>query len=170
MTARADLGSMRVDGRAGGFSRMVGNSDLRWMKFALRLATRGRPAPNPHVGALVIQRGKAVGFGWHDRAGNAHAEAMALLAAAEEARGATLYVTLEPCNHYGRTAPCVDAILAAGIGRVVVACLDPNPYVEGGGAARLRRCGVEVEIGVRSQEGLALIERWAARLEGIGPR
>jgi diaminohydroxyphosphoribosylaminopyrimidine deaminase/5-amino-6-(5-phosphoribosylamino)uracil reductase len=169
MTERGDPGSRRVDGGAGS-TRNVRNDDLRWMKHALRLATRGRPAPNPHVGALVIQSGKAVGFGWHDRAGNAHAEAMALLAAGEAAQGATLYVTLEPCNHHGRTPPCVDAILAAGIHRVLVACLDPNPYVEGGGAVRLRQCGVEVEVGVRRPEGLALIERWAARLEGVCPR
>lgn len=120
--------------------------DSRHMSLALRLAARGkgRTSPNPPVGAVVVKDGRVVGRGWHRQAGLPHAEVEALEAAGEAARGATLYVTLEPCNHQGRTPPCTEAILAAGVARVVFGQRDPNPRVEGGGAARLRSAGLEV--------------------------
>jgi diaminohydroxyphosphoribosylaminopyrimidine deaminase / 5-amino-6-(5-phosphoribosylamino)uracil reductase len=120
-----------------------------FLSRALRLAARGRyrTSPNPMVGALVVRGGEVVGSGWHRRLGGPHAEAEALAAAGERARGATLYVTLEPCNHHGRTPPCSDAVLAAGIRRVVACHRDPNPGVRGGGFERLRAAGVEVSSG-----------------------
>ena len=107
---------------------------------ALELAERGRgtTSPNPVVGAVVVAGDEVVGEGWHERAGGPHAEVVALEAARERARGATLYVTLEPCAHHGRTPPCADAILATGISRVVVGTADPNPETDGQGLARLR--------------------------------
>ena len=115
---------------------------------ALELAERGRGTthPNPVVGAVVVAGEEVVGEGWHERAGSPHAEVVALEAAGDLTRGATLYVTLEPCAHYGRTPPCVDAIVAAGISRVVVGAPDPNPKTNGQGFARLRQAGVEVEL------------------------
>jgi len=112
------------------------------------LAERGRGTthPNPVVGAVVVAGDEVVGEGWHERAGSPHAELVALEAASERTRGATLYVTLEPCAHYGRTPPCVDAIVAAGIARVVVGAPDPNPKTDGQGFARLRQSGVDVEL------------------------
>ena len=118
------------------------------MRRALALARRGwgLTAPNPMVGAVVVHDGQVVGEGYHARYGEPHAEVMALAAAGERARGATLFVTLEPCNHQGKTPPCVDAVIAAGITRVVAAVADPNP-VAAGGAARLRAAGITVEFG-----------------------
>jgi diaminohydroxyphosphoribosylaminopyrimidine deaminase / 5-amino-6-(5-phosphoribosylamino)uracil reductase len=115
---------------------------------ALELAERGRGTthPNPVVGAVVVAGGEIVGEGWHERPGGPHAEVVALEAAGDRARGAALYVTLEPCAHHGRTPPCVDAIVAAGIARVVVGAADPNPKTDGQGFARLRKAGVEVEL------------------------
>lgn len=120
--------------------------DERFMRLALDEARKGTPSPNPHVGAVVVRPsdGVILGRGFHARAGQEHAETMALRQAGDAARGATLYVTLEPCNHQGRTPPCTDAVLAAGIARVVVGMRDPNPTVAGGGDERLRRAGVEV--------------------------
>ena len=125
-------------------------NDLDYMQRALELAIRGRGAvePNPLVGAVVVKDGRVVGEGWHQRYGQAHAEVHALTAAGEMARGATLYVTLEPCCHHGKTPPCTDAVLRAGIHRVVAAMLDPFPQVAGKGTARLRGAGVDVEIGI----------------------
>lgn len=124
--------------------------DAAFMRQAIALARRGlgRTSPNPPVGAVVVAQGRVVGRGWHKRPGAAHGEAMALRAAGARARGATLYVTLEPCNHHGRTPPCTEAILASGVRRVVFGARDPNPLVRGGGAARLRRAGIEVLGGV----------------------
>jgi diaminohydroxyphosphoribosylaminopyrimidine deaminase/5-amino-6-(5-phosphoribosylamino)uracil reductase len=118
------------------------------LERALELAERGRGTthPNPVVGAVVVRDGEVVGEGWHERRGGPHAEVVALEAAGDEARGATLYVTLEPCAHHGRTPPCVDAVIAAGIARVVVASADPNPLTDGRGFGRLREAGVEVEV------------------------
>ena len=104
-------------------------------------------APNPRVGAVLVRGGEVVGRGWHAAVGGPHAEAVALAEAGERARGATLYVTLEPCAHHGRTPPCADAVVAAGVARVVACHGDPNPDVAGGGFARLRAAGVEVEVG-----------------------
>jgi diaminohydroxyphosphoribosylaminopyrimidine deaminase/5-amino-6-(5-phosphoribosylamino)uracil reductase len=124
------------------------------MAEALCLARRGagRTSPNPAVGAVVVRGGKIVGRGFHRRAGGAHAEVFALREAGARARGATLYVTLEPCCHIGRTGPCVDRVLESGVTRVVVGSLDPNPRVRAKGIARLRRQGVAVECGLRERE------------------
>jgi len=138
------------------------------MGRALELARRGlgRTAPNPAVGAVVVGADNAVlGEGWHRAAGEPHAEIEALRAAGDAARGATLFVTLEPCNHHGRTPPCTEAILRAGIARVVIGAEDPNPRVAGGGAARLREAGVEVEMGLHGDEALALIRGFRHWLE-----
>ena len=126
----------------------------RHMRRALSLARRaqGRTSPNPIVGAVLVKNGEVVGEGYHLRAGTPHAEINALNQAGERARDATLYVTLEPCSHYGKTPPCVDAIIAAGVKRVVVAILDPNPRVAGQGIDRLRKAGVEVRVGVLEEE------------------
>jgi diaminohydroxyphosphoribosylaminopyrimidine deaminase/5-amino-6-(5-phosphoribosylamino)uracil reductase len=132
--------------------------DWPWMHRALDLAERGRGyvEPNPLVGAVVVRDGECVGEGWHERYGQAHAEANALNAAGERARGATLYVTLEPCCHQGKTPPCTDAILRAGITRVVAAMPDPFPLVSGQGAERLRAAGVKVELGLGEAEARRL--------------
>ncbi len=131
--------------------------DARHMRRALRVARRGwgRVAPNPLVGAVIVRDGVVVGEGWHAEYGGAHAEVAALRAAGEGARGATAYVTLEPCNHWGRTPPCVDALLAAGIARVVVAASDPHA-IASGGAARLRGAGVIVDEGVLADRAVEL--------------
>jgi diaminohydroxyphosphoribosylaminopyrimidine deaminase / 5-amino-6-(5-phosphoribosylamino)uracil reductase len=119
---------------------------VSWMDRALELAARGRGTtwPNPMVGAVLVRDDGPVGEGWHERAGESHAEVRALQMAGDKARGATLYVTLEPCAHQGRTPPCADALIDAGVARVVVAVEDPNP-IGGGGVERLRSAGVDVE-------------------------
>ncbi len=132
------------------------------MRHALALAERGRlgASPNPMVGAVVVNAsGELAGEGWHARHGGAHAEVMALEAAGPRSRGGTLHVTLEPCNHHGKTPPCTQAILEAGIARVVVAMEDPNP-VAAGGLARLREAGVAVSTGVLEEEARRLNRRW----------
>jgi diaminohydroxyphosphoribosylaminopyrimidine deaminase / 5-amino-6-(5-phosphoribosylamino)uracil reductase len=132
----------------------MSDADERWMRRALDLAERGRGwvEPNPLVGAVVVRDGRAVGEGWHRRYGEAHAEVNALAEAGAAARGATLYVTLEPCCHHGKTPPCTDAVLRAGIARVVAALEDPFPQVAGQGAARLRAAGVAVDFGPGAAE------------------
>jgi diaminohydroxyphosphoribosylaminopyrimidine deaminase/5-amino-6-(5-phosphoribosylamino)uracil reductase len=136
------------------------DEDERWMARALEIGRGGRPSPNPHVGAVVVLDGVVVGEGFHERAGADHGEVVAITNAKGKTKGATLYVTLEPCNHVGRTPPCTEAIIKAGIVRVVVGCDDPNPHVEGGGNARLRTAGIEVLSGVRKDEAEALIVPW----------
>ncbi len=131
--------------------------DARLMLRALRAAERGDPSPNPHVGAVVARGNEIISVGYHDQCGGPHAEVVALQRAGKRARGATLYVTFEPCNHHGRTPPCTDAILAAGIARVVVGCEDPAPHVPGS-SRKLRRKGVEVVMGVERQRAHALIQ------------
>ncbi|MCL6499091.1 MAG: bifunctional diaminohydroxyphosphoribosylaminopyrimidine deaminase/5-amino-6-(5-phosphoribosylamino)uracil reductase RibD [Firmicutes bacterium] len=128
--------------------------DVFWMRRALQLAClgRGRTSPNPMVGTVVVRDGVEVGCGYHRAAGGPHAEAEALARAGELARGATLYVNLEPCDHHGRTPPCTEAILAAGVRRLVVAMEDPDPRVRGRGIRRLREAGVEVAVGVLEEE------------------
>src|SRR5881398_299649 len=130
------------------------------MRRAIELAERGRGTtrPNPVVGAVVVRDGEVVGEGWHERKGGPHAEVVALEAAGERARGATLYVTMEPCGHHGSTPPCTEAVLAAGVARVVAGSLDPNPEAAGG-LEQLRAAGVEVEL-VDSVEARALNEAW----------
>ena len=131
--------------------------DLAHMRRALELARRGwgQTAPNPMVGAVVARGAEAVGEGWHERFGGPHAEVNALRVAGDRARGATLYVTLEPCNHHGKTPPCTEAVLAAGISRVVAAAADPNPLA-GGGLARLRAAGIAAELGPLEDEAREL--------------
>lgn len=136
----------------------VTSADARYMAEALRLARRGlgRTSPNPAVGAVVVRGGTIVGRGFHRQAGGPHAEVFALREAGRRARGATLYVTLEPCLHFGRTPPCVDAVLESAVARVVVGTLDPNPRVRGRGIRRLRRFGLAVDVGIREAECRAL--------------
>jgi len=140
--------------------------DQAHMRRALALARRGRygAAPNPQVGCVVVRDGQVVGEGYHARAGQAHAEARALCAAGEAARGATAYVTLEPCCHTGRTPPCTRAILAAGVRRVVAAMEDPNPAVAGGGLRELEAAGVEVACGLLAEEAQALNPGFRSRM------
>jgi len=126
-------------------------ADHRWMAQALQLAERGlwTTSPNPRVGCVLLApSGAVVGEGWHEKAGEAHAEIHALRAAGEQARGATAYVTLEPCSHHGRTPPCAEALIAAGVARVVAAMEDPNPLVAGRGLAALRAAGIEATCGL----------------------
>ncbi len=138
-------------------------TDQSFMDQALELASRGlgRTTPNPAVGAVVVKDGKVVGQGWHHRAGTPHAEVHALKDAGEAARGATIYVTLEPCNHTGLTPPCTRAVLEAGIKRVVIGALDPNPRVAGGGMQFLRQQGLDVMEGCRRDECRMLIAPFA---------
>jgi len=133
------------------------------MARALELARQGiaLASPNPHVGAVVVREGKIVGEGVHTYEGRKHAEVLALEQAGENARGATLYLNLEPCCHTGRTGPCVDAVIAAGIERVVAAMADPNPEVAGKGFARLREAGIEVSTGVGTGEARKLNEAFS---------
>ncbi len=143
----------------------------RWMARALELARQGVALahPNPMVGAVVVQDGRAVGEGFHTFEGQRHAEVIALAAAADAGRGATLYLNLEPCCHTGRTGPCTDAILAAGIRRVVAAMTDPNPQVSGRGIAQLTNAGVAVEVGARQQEARRLNEAFARWIRARRP-
>jgi diaminohydroxyphosphoribosylaminopyrimidine deaminase/5-amino-6-(5-phosphoribosylamino)uracil reductase len=141
-------------------------NDAAYLERALELAERGRgtTAPNPVVGCVIVRDGAVVGEGWHERAGGPHAEVAALAAAGERARGATLYVTLEPCAHHGRTPPCADAVIAAGVARVVAAVRDPNPATNGQGLARLRDAGVEVELAEGELEWRARVQNEAYRV------
>jgi len=128
------------------------------MGRALELAIlgRGKTSPNPMVGAVVVKDGQVAGEGYHQKAGSPHAEIIALDNAGEKARGATLYVNLEPCSHYGRTGPCANAVVEAGISRVVIAMADPNPLVCGRGISYLEQRNVEVRTGVLEDEALLL--------------
>jgi diaminohydroxyphosphoribosylaminopyrimidine deaminase/5-amino-6-(5-phosphoribosylamino)uracil reductase len=145
---------------------MFSAADGEFMRQALALAERGlyTTTPNPRVGCLVVKDGAVVGAGWHEKAGLPHAEVLALKQAGERARGATLYVNLEPCSHHGRTPPCVDAVTAAGVKRVVAAMQDPNLKVAGSGFAKLRAAGVEVESGLMEDEARELNIGFVARM------
>jgi diaminohydroxyphosphoribosylaminopyrimidine deaminase/5-amino-6-(5-phosphoribosylamino)uracil reductase len=147
-------------------ARRVTAADGRFMARALELAARGlgRTFPNPPVGAVLVRGGRVVGEGFHTRAGAPHAEIEALRAAGRAARGATLYVTLEPCTHHGRTPPCVDALLRLKPSRAVVAMPDPNPRVRGRGLKRLRRAGIPVVVGPGASEARLLCEGYRMRL------
>lgn len=134
--------------------------DRYYMERALQLAAMacGRTSPNPVVGAVIVHNNHIIGEGYHRKAGTPHAEVHALNAAGNMARGASMYVSLEPCSHHGRTPPCAEAIVASGISRVVVACLDPNPKVSGQGISILRDAGIEVEVGLLQEEARQLNE------------
>jgi diaminohydroxyphosphoribosylaminopyrimidine deaminase/5-amino-6-(5-phosphoribosylamino)uracil reductase len=138
-------------------------ADERFMRRTLELAAKalGRTSPNPVVGAVIVRNGRIIGEGFHRRAGLPHAEREALRRITETARGATIYVNLEPCSHYGRTPPCADALIEAGIKRVVVGMVDPNPLVQGRGLRRLRRAGIAVATGVLREECERLNEDFA---------
>lgn len=153
MSGRAVLGEPPAT-PSGGRGKL---DDETWMARALELAQLGwgQVSPNPLVGAVVVRNGAVVGEGAHRRFGAAHAEIEAIEAAGERARGATLYVTLEPCTHHGKTPPCVDAIIRAGVSRVVVAVRDPNPQA-GGGVEQLQAAGIRVDVGVLVEEATEL--------------
>jgi len=137
---------------------MFTDFDRTAMQRALEVAARGLTTtqPNPRVGCVIARKGRVLAEGWHERVGERHAEVAALGAAGAEAAGATAYVTLEPCSHHGRTPPCVDALIAAKVARVVYAVADPNPQVSGRGAARLREAGIAVEAGLLEAEAAEL--------------
>jgi diaminohydroxyphosphoribosylaminopyrimidine deaminase/5-amino-6-(5-phosphoribosylamino)uracil reductase len=132
--------------------------DYDWMAQALRLAERGMTgtSPNPRVGCLLVKNGKIIGSGWHQRAGEPHAEVFALREAGTSAFHATAYITLEPCAHQGKTAPCADALIDAGVTRVIVAIQDPNPLVSGKGISKLRAAGIQVDCGLMEVEAREL--------------
>jgi diaminohydroxyphosphoribosylaminopyrimidine deaminase/5-amino-6-(5-phosphoribosylamino)uracil reductase len=140
--------------------------DQAMMRRCIDLAQRaaGYTAPNPLVGAVVVQGQEVVGEGFHPQAGQSHAEVFALQAAGDRARGSTVYVNLEPCNHYGRTPPCSEALVAAQVRRVVVGMVDPNPKVAGGGIARLRQAGIDVTVGVEEAACQVLNEAFVHRI------
>lgn len=141
---------------------MTQADDFHYMAEAVRLAARGlfTADPNPRVGCVLVNKNEIVGQGWHEHAGEAHAEIMALLAAKSEAgdaaKGATAYVSLEPCCHHGKTPPCSEALIKAGVARVVVAMEDPNPQVSGNGVSQLREAGIDVDVGVMTAQAEAL--------------
>lgn len=141
--------------------------DHAMMAEALRLAERGlyTTHPNPRVGCVVAHGDRIVGRGWHQRAGEAHAEIHALRDAGEAAHGATAYITLEPCSHHGRTPPCANALIAAGVGRVVAAIVDPHPDVAGAGLARLRDGGIDAAHGLMAEQARALNPGFLSRME-----
>lgn len=146
---------------------LVGSAfDREMMQRCLALARRalGRTAPNPLVGSVIVQNGQIVGQGFHPQAGQPHAEVFALKAAGDRANGATVYVNLEPCSHYGRTPPCAEALVAAGVAKVVVGMVDPNPKVAGGGIARLKAAGIEVLVGVEENDCRQLNEAFIHRI------
>lgn len=140
--------------------------DHGMMARALQLAERGlwTTTPNPRVGCVLVRGGEIVGEGWHEKAGEAHAEVHALRAAGEQARGATAYVTLEPCSHHGRTPPCAEALITAGVTRVVAAMADPNPLVAGQGLAMLRAAGIEAACGLLENEARELNIGFVSRM------
>lgn len=142
------------------------SDDHRHMARALRLAARGMDTvtPNPRVGCVIVRDGAVVAEDWHRKAGEPHAETLALRSAGTQARGATVYVSLEPCSHHGRTPPCADALIAAGVARVVAAMDDPNPLVVGQGAGRLRAAGIATEVGLLEAEARELNIGFVSRM------
>lgn len=146
-------------------------TDSEYMKLALQAASavEGRTWPNPMVGAVVVNNGRIVGMGAHLKAGEPHAEVHALRMADEHAKGGTLYVTLEPCSHYGKTPPCADRVIEAGISHVVIAMLDPNPLVAGRGVELLKNAQIKVEIGVMEQEAKKMNEVWLTYIQKKRP-
>ncbi len=146
-------------------------NDLEYMAQAIRLAGRGiySSHPNPNVGCVIVAGGTIVGSGWHRQAGGPHAEIHALSEAGRKARNADVYVTLEPCSHHGRTPPCAEALVNAGVRRVVVAMQDPNPQVSGRGLQRLREAGIEVESGLLKTQARALNPGFVSRMKRRRP-
>ena len=141
-------------------------ADHTHMAHALQLAARGlyTTTPNPRVGCVIVKDGQVVGEGWHQRAGTPHAEIHALKQAGHAARGATVYLTLEPCSHHGRTPPCAEALIQAGVGRVFAAMTDPNPLVAGGGIDMLTLAGIQAEVGLMENEARALNPGFISRM------
>src|ERR1700746_3919566 len=141
-------------------------ADQRFMQLALTLGGRGqgRTWPNPAVGAVVVNDGVIVGRGWTQPGGRPHAEPVALAQAGEAARGATVYVTLEPCSHVGKSPPCADALIKAGVAKVVSAMADPNPQVNGQGHARLKAAGIAVEVGEEAKEAAEINAGFVMRI------
>jgi len=146
---------------------MFNSDDARFMRLALDLAAHGlfSTDPNPRVGCVIVSDGHVVGEGWHEKAGHPHAEINALAQAGQRARGATAYVTLEPCAHYGRTPPCCNALIGSGISRLVAASQDPNPLVNGTGIAALRAAGITVEVGLLQAEAMELNLGFVSRMQ-----
>lgn len=145
---------------------MFNPDDSGWMAQALHLAAQGlyTTSPNPRVGCVLVKAGQQIGGGWHQRAGQPHAEVYALREAADAAQGATAYVTLEPCSHQGRTPPCAEALIAAGVARVVVAMQDPNPLVSGKGIEKLRAAGIRVDCGLMEAAARELNQGFVMRM------
>jgi len=152
-------------------TQVSASEDQAHMARALTLAARGlyTTDPNPRVGCVVVRDGRVLGEAWHERAGEAHAEALALRAAGPAARGATVYVTLEPCSHTGRTPPCTEALIASGVARVVCSSVDPNTRVAGGGIERLQSAGIAVSVGVLAAEARELNIGFFSRFERHRP-
>jgi diaminohydroxyphosphoribosylaminopyrimidine deaminase/5-amino-6-(5-phosphoribosylamino)uracil reductase len=150
---------------------MFTSDDHRWMLRAIELAARGMDTttPNPRVGCVVVRDGQMVGEGWHVRAGEPHAEVIALAHAGARARGATVYLTLEPCSHHGRTPPCTDALVEARVARVIAAMEDPNPLVNGEGLSRLRAAGIEVRCGLLGAQAADLNPGFVSRMTRAVP-
>lgn len=147
---------------------MTTENPEHWMKLAVEESRKGYPMPNPHVGCAIVRDGVLVGKGYHDHAGGPHAEVVALNVAAEKARGATAYVTLEPCNHYGKTPPCSQALIKAGVVKVVIGCQDPNPVAQGGANA-LQKAGLGVVLGVLEEECREANRMWLHAMERRRP-
>ena len=147
---------------------MVADQDQKWMRECLLLAAKGLTAPNPMVGSVIVKNEQLLGAGFHPKAGMPHAEVMAIADAEthrESTMGATLYVNLEPCNHYGRTPPCTEAIIRAGITKVVIGMIDPDPRVSGQGCDRLTQAGISITVGVLEAECLKLNEAFCHRIK-----
>ncbi|HAC63078.1 MAG TPA: bifunctional diaminohydroxyphosphoribosylaminopyrimidine deaminase/5-amino-6-(5-phosphoribosylamino)uracil reductase RibD [Cyanothece sp. UBA12306] len=142
------------------------NFDQQMMQQCLKLASQalGKTAPNPLVGSVIVKNGSIVGEGFHPKAGEPHAEIFALKQAQEKAKGATVYVNLEPCNHYGRTPPCTEALIAAGVKKVVIGMVDPNPLVSGKGIEKLKKSGIEVVVGIEESACRQLNEAFIHRI------
>ncbi len=147
-------------------------TDTHYMQRAISLAERGRftTAPNPNVGCVIVKNERIIGEGFHLRAGEPHAEVFALAAAGASAEGATCYVTLEPCSHYGRTPPCAEALVKARVAHVVIAMVDPNPKVAGNGIAILRNAGIKVSVGLLTSQAVALNPGFIQRMQEKRPR
>lgn len=142
-------------------------NDHQWMQKALAFAEQGRYStrPNPAVGCVIVKDGRLIAEGWHVKAGEPHAEVLALAQAGKEAKGATAYVTLEPCSHFGKTPPCANALVASGVSRVVIAMQDPNPLVAGKGIEILKQAGIVVDVGIEQEQAQALNKGFIKRMK-----